>query len=208
MNRCLVAVVAMMGALTVATSCRQRPPASGPAPTPEQPGGATARPTGGATDTATAPAAGVRVGTGSTSFASAEERARRERALALLLAPVHFDFDDDRIRDDAAAELERKVALLRANPSIRLELVGHTDERGSTEYNLALGQRRAEAVRAFFVAYGLAPDRFTTLSYGEEQPVDPRSTEEAWARNRRVEFRVVVGGIERIPDELLPLLSR
>lgn len=198
--------------LAVSPACRKRPPADGPTPTAQAPGEAgepgSAPPSDSLRDpSARSTVAGER-GDAGAAFRSVEERVRRERALALLLAPVHFDFDDDRIRDDVAVELERKVALLRANPSLRLELVGHTDERGSTEYNLALGQRRAESVRAFFVAYGLPPERFTTLSYGEEQPVDPGHSEEAWARNRRVEFRVVAGSLERVPEELVPLLTR
>jgi peptidoglycan-associated lipoprotein len=125
--------------------------------------------------------------------ADAEARARAEasaRALAILEEIVHFDYDESTIRADAQESLSRKVPILRANPTVRLRVVGHTDERGSVEYNLALGMRRANAVRDYLAGFGISADRFETTSMGEDQPLDPRSNEQAWARNRRAEFTV------------------
>lgn len=122
----------------------------------------------------------------------AEEMAARARAI--LEEIVHFDYDDSTIRADAQESLARKVPLLRANPDVRLRVVGHADERGSVEYNLALGMRRANAVRDYLAGFGIAADRFDTISMGEDMPMDPRSNEQAWALNRRAEFSVAAGG--------------
>ncbi len=130
---------------------------------------------------------------------AAEERARaeRERAVAAARATleemVYFDYDRSEIRQDAAATLRRKADILRASPSVQLRVEGHADERGSTEYNLALGNRRAEAVRQFLVGFGLAESRFSIVSYGEERPIERASTEAAWARNRRAQFQITAG---------------
>ena len=126
------------------------------------------------------------------------ERARREaerrRVMDVLAERVHFDFDRSNIRADAEPILQRKVTVLREHPGIELRIEGHADERGSNEYNLALGQRRAESVRSYLLSYGLAPGRFTTISYGEERPLAQGSNEEAWAMNRRAEFVVTDPG--------------
>jgi peptidoglycan-associated lipoprotein len=133
----------------------------------------------------------------------AEERARaeRERALAdaraILEQRVHFDFDESRIRPDAERVLRQKVEVLRASPDVRMRLEGHTDERGSAEYNQALGSRRAQAVLEFLVQHGISETRFVTTSYGEERPLVAASNEDAWAQNRRVEF-VLTAGADRI----------
>lgn len=120
--------------------------------------------------------------------------AERERALAVIRERVHFDFDKADIRSDAEQVLQRKVAVLREYPGVQLRIEGHCDERGSNEYNLALGQRRAEAVKHYLTSYGLSPDRFTTISYGEERPLVDGHDEDAWAQNRRAEFVVVAEG--------------
>lgn len=127
----------------------------------------------------------------------AEAEAARERAIAAARATltqvVYFDYDESDIRADAQQALRAKVEILRANPSLTVRIEGHADERGSTEYNLALGTRRAEAVRQFFTSFGLDASRFAITSYGEERPAARASTEEAWAQNRRAEF-VITGG--------------
>jgi peptidoglycan-associated lipoprotein len=141
---------------------------------------------------------------------AAEERARREaeearrraeeaRRAALAEARetlemmIHFDFDMSEIRPDAERILREKMEVLRASPQVELRIEGHADERGSNEYNLALGNRRAQAVVDFFTNFGLDPDRFTIVSYGEEQPLARGSNEEAWAENRRAEFDITAG---------------
>ncbi len=127
-----------------------------------------------------------------------EERRRleaaRERVMTVLAERVHFDFDKSDIRPDAEEVLQRKVTVLREYPGIELRLEGHCDERGSNEYNLALGQRRAEAVKRYLVSYGLSAGRFTTISYGEERPLDRGHNEQAWALNRRAEFTLTDQG--------------
>ncbi|MFI5279639.1 MAG: peptidoglycan-associated lipoprotein Pal [Gemmatimonadales bacterium] len=110
-----------------------------------------------------------------------------DRAIA---QPVHFDYDRFDIKPEDQAVLDRKVAVLRANPRLELQVEGHCDERGPDEYNLALGERRAAATKRWLVEHGIADTRLTIISYGEERPADPGHTEEAWAKNRRAEFRV------------------
>lgn len=127
------------------------------------------------------------------------ERAERERALRaaeerrILETRIHFDYDQSSIRENAATVLRRKVEVLLARPGVRLRIEAHADERGSEEYNLALGQRRGDAVVAFLVEAGLDAGRFTVESLGEGNPLVHGSTEEAWARNRRVEFVITAG---------------
>jgi peptidoglycan-associated lipoprotein len=127
-----------------------------------------------------------------------EERRRleaeRQRVLSVIAERVHFDFDKSDIRPDAEAVLQRKVTVLREYSGVALRVEGHCDERGSNEYNLALGQRRAEAVRRYLMSYGVDADRFATISYGEERPRVSASNEDAWAQNRRSEFIVTDHG--------------
>ncbi|MDT8340440.1 MAG: peptidoglycan-associated lipoprotein Pal [Longimicrobiales bacterium] len=129
----------------------------------------------------------------------AEAEAARERAIAAARATlqeaVYFDYDESAIRADAEQSLRAKLEILRANPSLRVRIEGHADERGSTEYNLALGTRRAEAVRQFFTSFGIDAGRFAITSYGEERPAAQGSDEQAWARNRRAEFVITAGTI-------------
>lgn len=98
---------------------------------------------------------------------------------------VFFDFDEYDLRQDARETLERQAIWLKQYPSVVVTVQGHTDERGTREYNLALGERRATAVKNYLVALGVDPRRIKTISYGKEVPFDPRSNEEAWALNRR-----------------------
>lgn len=132
------------------------------------------------------------------------ERLERETAGAreVLTEIVFFEFDSDEISGRAEETLRLKAAVLAANPTVRLRIEGHADQRGSTEYNLALGQRRAEAVRAFLANYGVEPDRFTTVSYGKERPLAEGEDEEALGRNRRAEFGIIGGQVTVVPEEL------
>jgi peptidoglycan-associated lipoprotein len=122
---------------------------------------------------------------------SAAERAARVRAV--LHEIVYFDFDRSDVRADARPVLDSKVPHLREDGAIRLRIEGHADERGSAEYNLALGMRRANAVKQYFVGFGLDGARFEVVSFGEERPAVTGSNEAAWARNRRAEFNVLSG---------------
>lgn len=102
---------------------------------------------------------------------------------------IHYEFDESDITDEAAEKLKRKARVLRNNPGLRIVIEGHCDERGSNEYNMALGQRRANAARSFLLDAGVPEESIVrTVSYGEERPLVDRSTEEAWAMNRRSEF--------------------
>src|SRR5687768_1534560 len=118
----------------------------------------------------------------------AEEEAMRERAMASIQAPIYFDFDRSELKTEAREVLNQKAEAMRQYPDIRIRIEGHCDERGTVEYNLALGERRAEAARAYLIDLGIDPDRMTTVSYGEERPAVPESNEAAWAQNRRDEF--------------------
>ena len=121
-----------------------------------------------------------------------DELARKEAAMkAAKLEPVYFDFDQWSIREDQKEVMVKNSQWLKANPNTKVRLEGHCDERGTAEYNLALGQKRAEAVRAFLEGMGIPSQRMATISYGEERPVDPGHNEAAWIKNRRVEVLAV-----------------
>jgi peptidoglycan-associated lipoprotein len=101
---------------------------------------------------------------------------------------VYFDFDSAEIRPEFVAVIGAHAKAIARNASIRVRLEGHTDERGSPEYNIGLGERRAQAVRRALMLQGVAEGQIATVSYGEERPAVPGQGEEAWAKNRRVEF--------------------
>ncbi|MDJ0818865.1 MAG: peptidoglycan-associated lipoprotein Pal [Desulfobacterales bacterium] len=103
---------------------------------------------------------------------------------------IYYEFDKSTLTPTAQDNLLRKAEWLRENPDATATIEGHCDERGTNEYNLALGDRRAESAKAFLTDLGIDASRLTTISYGEERPVDPRSDEEAWAKNRRAHFVV------------------
>jgi peptidoglycan-associated lipoprotein len=97
---------------------------------------------------------------------------------------VFFDFDQAVIRDDARATLDSQANWLNQNKTVNVQIAGDCDERGTEEYNIALGSRRAYAAQTYLAAKGIAPTRITTISYGKDRPLAPGSTEEAWAQNR------------------------
>lgn len=98
---------------------------------------------------------------------------------------VFFGFDKYNLTDEARATLKKQAAWLQKYPDVEVVVEGHADERGTREYNLALGERRANSVRDYLIALGVSPDRITTISYGKERPVALGSNEAAWAQNRR-----------------------
>jgi peptidoglycan-associated lipoprotein len=147
------------------------------------------------------------------SIAAANSAASRDAAAAgdrqaqidmanVLAQKVYFDFDRDQLRDDGAATLDAKAAVLLANPSVTLVVTGHTDERGTAEYNLALGQRRAATVKRYLTSKGVGENRLTTQSLGDSQPAASGSDESAYQQNRRAEFQVrgVSGALVRPRD--------
>jgi peptidoglycan-associated lipoprotein len=103
---------------------------------------------------------------------------------------IYFDFDKSEIKPEAKAILEKKAAWLRANPSYKVKIEGNCDERGTNEYNLALGDRRAKAAQKYLNALGISMDRMSTISYGEEKPACKEKTEKCWAQNRRDDFKL------------------
>jgi peptidoglycan-associated lipoprotein len=115
-----------------------------------------------------------------------------------ITAPIYFDFDKSDIRPDAAATLDRKIPWLNANPGMRIRIEGNADERGSDEYNLALGQRRAASAKRYLVEHGIDASRFDLVSYGEERPVCTDHNEDCWQRNRRDDFVIVTIGADNI----------
>ena len=126
--------------------------------------------------------------------AEADAARRLAEARNVLTQMVYFDLDMSDIRADSKASLDQKIPLLNANPNITIKVTGHTDSRGSDEYNIALGQRRARAVRDYLVRNGIAASRITIDSRGEEQPVAQGDDESAWSQNRRAEFEITAGG--------------
>lgn len=104
------------------------------------------------------------------------------------LRRIQFDFDQDALTPAAREILAGNAKYLRAHPATRIRIEGHCDERGTTEYNLGLGERRAKTAFQYLMDLGIDPNRMTVVSYGEEVPADPGHNEEAWAKNRRAEF--------------------
>jgi peptidoglycan-associated lipoprotein len=108
------------------------------------------------------------------------------------MMPVYFDFDQFVIRDDMKARMDENAAFLTQNPMVRIEIQGNCDDRGTSEYNIALGEKRALAAKKYLVGLGVDPDRMDVVSFGEERPLDTASSPEARAKNRRDDF-VIVG---------------
>ena len=119
--------------------------------------------------------------------------AQEAEAIALITGTVYFDYDQSALSAEARATLDAKVPALQARPAFRIRITGHTDERGSAEYNLALGLRRAAELKAYLVSNGIDASRIDISSMGEERPAAQGSNEDAWARNRRAEFVQVTG---------------
>jgi peptidoglycan-associated lipoprotein len=112
--------------------------------------------------------------------------------LSQIFKNVYFDFDKYDIRPDAAETLKKIGEYMLKNPDIKILIEGHCDERGTREYNLVLGEQRALSVRRFLIIMGVSPKRMYTVSYGEDMPADPGHNEEAWAKNRRCEFKIEI----------------
>ncbi len=107
------------------------------------------------------------------------------------LQTVYFDFDKYNLRPDAKANLDANAALLLKYTTVVIKIEGHCDERGTVEYNLSLGEKRANAVMDYLTGLGVSASRVSVISYGKERPVDAGHDESAWSKNRRAEFRVV-----------------
>jgi peptidoglycan-associated lipoprotein len=169
--------IVLLAAVLPVTACSRRQPPQQPAPVED-----TQAPT---RPTEPPPAPPIR--------SNGNDEAIYDENLRILQTMVFFDYDRSDIRSDAAQVLNQKMPILRQNTAIRMRIDGHADERGSVEYNLALGMRRAEATKAYLVGFGLDPARFETRTLGEDQPADRGTSEAAYARNRRAEFTITAG---------------
>jgi peptidoglycan-associated lipoprotein len=181
----LASLLILAGA--VAAACAKTPPA--PAPAPAQAAG----PTVDSSRIRDSLANAKRM-----SDSVAAERERQAAAVAAarsaLVAKVFFDYDKADITDQGKAILDAKVPVLSTNPGIRIRVEGNCDRRGSDEYNLALGQRRAAAAKRYLTDHGIDAGRIDIISYGAERPVAEGDSEDAYSQNRRDEFAIVAGG--------------
>ena len=120
----------------------------------------------------------------------AQERELRAEKIKFMYEDIYFKRGSTQLDSAAKMLLDKKAKWLQDNPNISVIIEGHCDERGSAEYNIALGERRAERAKAFLIHLGIIESRFRTVSYGEELPMDPGHNEEAWAKNRRAHFAI------------------
>jgi peptidoglycan-associated lipoprotein len=160
----------------VAPAPVNNPPAAAPAPTPAPPSDAC--------DAAC--------------MADKDARAKADavrNATAALTATVYFDYDRSDITDDARTKLDAKVPVLTQNAGVKIRIAGHTDNRGSDEYNLALGQRRAAAAKRYLTDRGIDAGRIEIVSFGEERPTCSEDADSCWSSNRRDEFEITAGTI-------------
>ena len=169
--------------IVLAAACGKKTPATAPAP---DAGGSTS---GGSTTgtTGTAGATGARANSDAGAAAGTADLVRA------MQEPIYFDLDQDAVRADGQPTLDRKAAIMLANPGLRIRIAGHADDRGSDEYNLVLGNKRATSAKRYLEAKGIDGGRIETISYGEERPADTGATEAAWAKNRRDEFELLAG---------------
>ncbi len=126
-----------------------------------------------------------------------EKAGPTEEEMKILKKRIHFAFDSSDLTEDSRVILKKKAQILLKYPNIKVIIEGHCDERGTNEYNLALGERRAKAAYEYLILLGVDADRMKIISYGEERPLDPRHNEEAWAKNRRDEFRIIINNEEK-----------
>jgi peptidoglycan-associated lipoprotein len=187
LSRTFSRMVAAPLALVVVLACGGKKQPEQPAPQPSQPA---PQPAPAPTQPAPQPTAPAQP--------AEDPAAAAARITAALLGEVatmiHFDFDKSDILADDRPVLDRKAAILGANTGLRVRVSGHADERGSDEYNLALGSRRAAAAKTYLINKGIDASRIETVSFGEERPLDPGHDETSWAANRRDEFEVTAGG--------------
>jgi peptidoglycan-associated lipoprotein len=152
-----------------------QPQPTPPVVTPEQPGGMKME-----TPKAEAPA-GI----------ESQKPALEQEIASFEQNDIYFDFDKFDLSPEARKVLAEKASFLNAHPQMKIRVEGNCDERGTIEYNLALGDRRAKAALDYLVFLGITPERISTISYGKERPVDPGHNEEAWAKNRRDHFVII-----------------
>ena len=131
--------------------------------------------------------------TGPSSLEQAQKGKPTDTPPTSPLKEIYFGFDSFDLNPEARATIKINADWIKANPSVRVEIEGHCDERGTNEYNLALGAKRAQAAKDYLVTLGIANERLSTISYGEELPVCKENTEECWQKNRRDRFVITTG---------------
>ena len=178
----IVALVALGG-------CKRKKPEVAPQPAQTQP---VTNPAPAPTPTETCDAA----------CREARDREARDAAIrsatASLTATIYFAYDRSDITDESRAKLDAKVPVMTQNSGVRIRIAGHTDNRGSDEYNLALGQRRAAAAKRYLTDRGIDGSRIEIVSFGEERPTCTDESEGCWSRNRRDEFEITAGQITAV----------
>jgi peptidoglycan-associated lipoprotein len=177
--RSLYALSSIAAVLALGACHKKVAPAPAPAPAPTSAAPAPPPPP--------PPAAAAPTNTG------ADMASARDAARASLTAPIYFDLDSDALTDADRASLDAKVGILNASAGVKIRVAGHTDERGSDEYNLALGQRRAAAAKRYLTQHGVPDASIDIISYGEEHPAMDGHDETAWSKNRRDEFEITAG---------------
>jgi peptidoglycan-associated lipoprotein len=202
MRRGLITMTSLLILGVAVTGCAKRPAttqAAAPAPT-----GAAGATTGGGTSSGagmtaarpTQPGSGGGTSTGPSGTAAAQtpgataRPSPKEFVAVAELRDIHFDFDKYDIRPSDAKTLDANASWLKSNPGHLVLIEGHCDERGTNEYNLALGERRAKSTMNYLVSQGVQANRITIISYGEERPACTEKTEDCWAKNRRAHFLV------------------
>jgi peptidoglycan-associated lipoprotein len=170
----------LFAALTLTACSKQKPVTTAPASVDTGPIELGASPGSGRAPESTDPRAG--------------NDGRADRANATIMELIHFDYDRAELSADAQRILQAKISVLREIPDLRIRIEGHADERGSDQYNDALGQQRAAAVKRFLVGYGIDGSRLEIVSFGEQRPRCRSESESCWAENRRAEFQVTAGG--------------
>ncbi|KRT67449.1 MAG: peptidoglycan-associated (lipo)protein-like protein, peptidoglycan-associated lipoprotein [Candidatus Rokubacteria bacterium CSP1-6] len=184
----VVVLVLLAGALA---GCPKRPATTAvAAPAPGAPAPAAPAPAPVPAPRAVEPAAPAPSVTPAPAPVPAQPPAPKEFVAADVLKDIHFDFDKYDIRPGDAKILDANAGWMKANPKYLVLIEGHADERGTNEYNLALGERRAKATLSYLVSQGVQASRVTLISYGEERPQCTEKTEACWARNRRAHFLV------------------
>jgi len=182
----------MVFALLAAAACGGKKPAETPAPAPAPaPIDSTAIKARMRQDSINAAEARARAAAEAAARAAAQAQAQ---LTSEMTAMIHFDYDKADIKPEDQANLDRKAAILKANPGLSIQIAGNCDNRGSDEYNLALGNRRAAAAQRYLINQGVAASQITIVSYGEERPVNPANDEAAWAENRNDQFTPTAGG--------------
>jgi peptidoglycan-associated lipoprotein len=183
----------VVGSLLLIAACETAPSQSGLAGGAGGAGGVGGAGGAGAGMGAGAGGAGTGLGGDGTGGSLTSQALAQE--LASVGDTVYFEFDEYGLTSDDRIVLERQAALLMRSPSLGVRIEGHTDERGTREYNLALGDRRSNSVKDYLMVLGVDPSRITTVSYGEERPAVPGSDEGAWAKNRRAVTLIADGRV-------------